>query len=209
MPERKIQPVTDGVDKEATYKTQFERYDKAVKNGFYFEAMLIVYAIMEDRLRAWLFYLGCLNTCQSTRFDNKRSKNELKFMFDGCENDKFRFPSINQISGKRKIIEATLIWAENGYNNADKSNYLCAIRKVYTDKLDIKKVRVKFIDMNEWCSYRNEVIHALMNKNTESLNSGLADRVSEGMDIARDFDNLVKKIKRSGVIRKSLNLNLK
>ena len=48
-----------------------------------------------------------------------------------------------------------------------------------------------------------------MNKNTESLNSGLADRVSEGMDIARDFDNLVKKIKRSGVIRKSLNLNLK
>ncbi len=42
MPERKIRPVTDGVDKEATYKTQIERYDKAVKNGFYFEAMLIV-----------------------------------------------------------------------------------------------------------------------------------------------------------------------
>ena len=50
MQERKIRPVTDGVDKEATYKTQIERYDKAVKNGFYFEAMLIVYAIMEDRL---------------------------------------------------------------------------------------------------------------------------------------------------------------
>lgn len=31
MPERKIRPVTDGVDKELTYKTQFERYDKAVK----------------------------------------------------------------------------------------------------------------------------------------------------------------------------------
>ena len=127
-------------------------------------------------------------------------------MFDGCENDKFRFPSINQISGKRKIIEATLTWAENGYNNADKSKYLCAIRKVYTDKLDIKKVREVFTRMNEWCSYRNEVIHALKNKNTESLYSGLADRVSEGMVIARDFDNLVKKIKRSGVIRKSLNL---
>ena len=206
MPERKIRPVTDGFDKKVTYKTQFERYDKAVKNGFYFEAMLIVYAIIEDRLRAWLFYLGCLNTRQSTRFDNKRSKNELKFMFDECEDNKFRFPSINQISGKRKIIEATLTWAENGYNNADKSNYLCAIRKVYTDKLDIKKVREVFTRMNEWCSYRNEVIHALMNKNTESLTSGLADRISEGMDIARDFDNLVKKIKRSGVIRKSLNL---
>lgn len=34
MPERKIRPVTDGVDKKATYKTQIERYDKAVKNGF-------------------------------------------------------------------------------------------------------------------------------------------------------------------------------
>ena len=108
-------------------------------------------------------------------------------MFDGCENDKFRFPSINQISGKRKIIEATLTWAENGYNNADKSKYLCAIRKIYTDKLDIKKVREVFTRMNEWCSYRNEVIHALMNKNTESLYSGLADRVSEGMVIAPDL----------------------
>ncbi len=206
MPGRKIQPVKNGFDKKVTYKTQFERYDKAVKNGFYFEAMLIVYAIIEDRLRAWLFYLGCLNTRQSIKFDNKKSKNELKFMFDECEDNKFRFPPINQISGKRKIIEATLTWAENGYHNADKSKYLCAIRKVYTDKLDIKEVRVKFINMNEWCSYRNVVIHALMNKNTESLYSGLADRVSEGMDIARDFDNLVKKIKRSGVIRKSLNL---
>lgn len=206
MSERKIQPVADGFDKEVTYKTQFERYDKAVKNGFYFEAMLIVYAIMEDRLRAWLFYLGCLNTRQSAKFDNKKSKNELKFMFDGCEDNKFRFPPINQISGKKKIIEATLTWAENRYHNADKSKYLCAIRKVYTDKLDIKEVRVKFISMNKWCSYRNEIIHALMNKNTESLYSGLADRVSEGMVIARYLDNLVKKIKRSGVIRKSLNL---
>lgn len=94
-------------------------------------------------------------------------------MFDGCENDKFRFPSINQISGKRKIIEATLTWAENGYHNADKSKYLCAIRKVYTDKLDIKEVRVKFINMNEWCSYRNEVIHALMNKIPKALTQGL------------------------------------
>ena len=42
MPERKIRPVTDGFDKKVTYKTQFERYDKAVKNGFYFEAMLML-----------------------------------------------------------------------------------------------------------------------------------------------------------------------
>lgn len=41
MPERKIRPVKNGFDKKVTYKTQFERYDKAVKNGFYFEAMLL------------------------------------------------------------------------------------------------------------------------------------------------------------------------
>ena len=77
-----------------------------------------------------------------------------------------------------------------------------AIRKA----LDVKKVREVFTRMNKWCSFRNEVIHAFMNKNTESLYSGLADRISEGMVIARDFDNLVKKIKRSRAIRKTLNL---
>lgn len=34
MPGRKIRPVTDGFDKKVTYKTQFERYDKAVKTAF-------------------------------------------------------------------------------------------------------------------------------------------------------------------------------
>ena len=60
--------------------------------------------------------------------------------------------------------------------------------------------------MEKWCSYRNEVIHALMNKNIESVNAELAERVVEGMAIARYFDNLVKRIKTNSGIRKSINL---
>lgn len=45
-----------------------------------------------------------------------------------------------------------------------------------------------------------------MNKNADSLNSELSEKVSEGMAIARYFDNLVKRIKTNSGIRKSINL---
>ena len=91
--------------------------------------MLIVYAIMGSGSRAWLFYLDVLIPDSQQDLAIKRSKNELKFMFDECEDNKFRFRPSIEISGKRKTIEATLTWAENEYNNADKSKYLTCNQK--------------------------------------------------------------------------------
>ena len=60
MSGRLIDPVNDNKDKENTYRTNLRRYNKAMKEGFYFEAMLIDYAMMEDRLRSFLYHIGLL-----------------------------------------------------------------------------------------------------------------------------------------------------
>ena len=203
---RLIIPVSDNLDKKNTYTQYARRYNVALKNEFYFEAMLIVYAMMEDRLRSWLYYLGCLKSKESYKFDCDRCKKEIKPLFENNNSEKIRFPNISNISGKRIIIEATLKWADNGYPNAENSKYLTAVKKCYEIKLDIHEVMEQFYKMEKWCSYRNEVIHALMNKNVESVNAELAERVVEGMAIARYFDNLVKRIKTNSGIRKSINL---
>lgn len=41
-----------------TYKSIYESLSKALKNGFYYEAIFLEYAVMEDRLASVLKYAG-------------------------------------------------------------------------------------------------------------------------------------------------------
>lgn len=49
--EKQIAAVKDNTEKQEAYRKQLGRYRRALNNEFYFEAMLIVYAMIEDRLR--------------------------------------------------------------------------------------------------------------------------------------------------------------
>ena len=60
MNEKLIKAVTNNVSKQFTYKKLLGRYKLAIKSEFYFEAMIIVYAMLEDRLRSMLYYTGVL-----------------------------------------------------------------------------------------------------------------------------------------------------
>ncbi len=57
--------------------------------------------------------------------------------------------------------------------------------------------------------YRNEVIHGLLNKNVDSLQSGLSEKCAEGMKYARYLDGQIKSLKKGNVIRRSLKLPIK
>ena len=60
MSKRNIAPVKDNLDKQRTYAQEKGRYKSAMKYGFYLEAMMIDYALLEDRLRSILFHIGFL-----------------------------------------------------------------------------------------------------------------------------------------------------
>ena len=57
---RLISPVADNQDKWRTYKEQIGRYNQAMRFGFYLQAMMIAYAMIEDRLRSLLYHMGFL-----------------------------------------------------------------------------------------------------------------------------------------------------
>ena len=72
--------------------------------------------------------------------------------------------------------------------------------------LDIGGLLEQMDRMEDWCEYRNEIIHALMNKNVLSVNRELKERAVEGMEIARFFDNQLKLFKQGNRVRKSIQL---
>ena len=60
MSKRIISPVNDNAEKQLTYRKMMGRYNMAIKYGFYYEAIMIAYAMIEDRLRAMIYHMGFL-----------------------------------------------------------------------------------------------------------------------------------------------------
>lgn len=205
---RKIKPVTDNMDKQRTYREHKGRYKRAMENGFYFEALLIDYALLEDRLRAMLYHMVFLTDRTTLKIWKKKSDGLREIVSSYKNHNEDDRLGITNISGKAKIIRCVLKWTaytENGYRQ---DRHLSAL-KSQCEMLDVGGILSALEDLSEWCDYRNEVIHGLMNKNMDSLSNELVFRVEEGMKLAEYFDSQEKLLKKGNRIRRSANLQTK
>lgn len=62
-----IAPVAGNQDKYLTYRQWCGRHARAMREGFYLEALLVDNALMEDALRSYLYHIGVLAERGSTR----------------------------------------------------------------------------------------------------------------------------------------------
>ena len=204
MSERRIAPVADNWEKQLTYQDQMQRYRKAMNEGFYFEALLIDYAMLEDRLRSMLYHAaffanrdkaGCWKKTKPY-FQSfvKQYKNEK-------ENDTL---GVTNISGKIKVIRSMLRWVSKADATSVKDRYLLRLKN-QCESMDIGAMLETLDAVQEWCGYRNEIVHALLNKNTVSVYAELEAQAENGMKYARLIDSQERILKKGNVIRRSIN----
>ena len=209
MSKREISPVETRKDKERTYIYHLERYKKAMQNGFYYESIIIVYSMIEDRLRSFLYHTGCLASEKSYKIDSEKTKSDIKKIVstykESNENDQL---GITSITGKAKIVSCIIKFSIDESENMGNNLYLTTLKERLCKRVNPKEVLETLEELKMWCKYRNEIIHALMNKNIESLQEKLESKVKQGMTIARKIDSFVAKIKRQDVIRKAANLKI-
>lgn len=77
MNERKIGVVIDNMDKCYTYAQHKGRYSQAMKYEFYFEALMIDYALMEDSLKSFLYHAGIFASRTSHKIDCSKPNKAL------------------------------------------------------------------------------------------------------------------------------------
>jgi len=203
MEQRQIKPVENNGEKQLTYTKQLGRYKLAMRNEFYFEAMMIVYAMMEDRLLSFLYYTGAL----ANRNDIKISKKTKAYLVDIVaqheQNENKVTLGTKNITGKMKIVKAMLTWSSESENAEEK--YLVLL-KALLEGIDIGGMLDTLELLEPWLKYRNEIIHASMNKNIDSLYEQLGAKVEEGMGYARFIDEQVRVLKRDNRVRKKMNM---
>lgn len=203
---RKIKPVKDNSDKEKTYKEHIRKYNCAIRSECYFEALLITYAMLEDRLRSYLFYLGCLRTRSSYKFDNDKIRKDIKSIVDHFSDDKVNNLGITSITGKMRIVSSVQKWFENGYSNYSGSDYMDELASCLDLYGDPEEMLDTLTAIRDWCDYRNEVVHALLNKNLDSLYEDLPGRAKKGMVLVRIIDKHVGRLKSRNCLRKFLKM---
>ena len=202
-----ISRVKNNNDKRETYAYLLGKYKKALREKFYFEALMIVYAMQEDRLRSMLYYMGTFDD-RNTLGVSSKTKNDLKLILQEKHGENAKF-SLTTITGKMKLISAVISWvilANENDNNY--SIYLKNLKKLM-ESVDIDGIADTLDEIEHWIKFRNEVIHASMNKNLEALYEGIDIRIENGMKLARDLDNFIKVIKKDNSVRKELKMGSK
>lgn len=204
---RKIEAVSSNRDKQLTYKENCAKYTRAIQEEFYFEAMLISYAMIEDRLRSFLYHIGALANRESIKVSCTKTKNQLKEIVDAYKMKKENNSlGITNITGKLKIIRCTLEWAATVEDGYEDDKYLVALKNQYEGNIDIQETLSVIEELYEWLDYRNEIMHALLNKNVDSLHTELRERTIQGMELARKVDSFVSHVKKRNYIRRSIKL---
>jgi hypothetical protein len=171
------------LDKYKAYKYSFAKLKRAIDNEFYFEAILIEYAIFEDRINSLFRRIGFLN--QSGNLPEGKRK-MLKRIF---HTNNIRW---NDISTKIKLIETLITFEAIHLDNLEDKQYLSELYlRIKPLNHEIQQITLQ---LSPWLKMRNRYVHALMEYKTTNLEIELKEFVTQGETIIRNLDQIVKRI---------------
>ena len=190
-----IEKIESSEEKARIYSYQMERYKLAIQHEFYFEAIVISYAMIEDRLLAFLHYAGVIDRRKCTQNNqneqkihvSEQAKKQINILLNNQTNYTIRLDTINY---KIRIINALMKLPEE--NN---DLYLNLVRAQIDRTINREKFMTLLQDLNTWLKPRNQIIHALMNKRTKAVLERQLDIAESGYKLGRALDGFVAKLK--------------
>lgn len=193
--------VTNNTEKFFSYKEHMTRLNKARAGGFYLEAIFILYAMMEDRLSAFLYYAGVTNKTREKVTSTKKVRPHLNRAFST------QGASLRMISKKTTLIKTVIAWSE-GYTPVEKSrDYLDVLCRQVQRTAHRDQIIGTLEGIETWCKERNQLVHALLNKKVENQEELLMELVEIGLQHSRDLDAFVSSFKKGrNTIRRQFNV---
>ena len=215
-----MQTVKTGREKQIVYAHEYRRLKKAISEQFYLEAISICYAMIEDRLVAFLHHAGIVSRQNDNLVINQSIAPFIRKMLDMQNGNPIR---IKDISVKIVIIQKLLSLSEEKATEIDnemkdcadtkrkrflaQKGYLTALQKQMENTVDVITVQNVLSKLDPWRSERNQLIHALLSKTVSSSNEAQKSCAETGKELSRLLDDkLVKPFKSNNRIRKQFNI---
>lgn len=192
-----IQKVTNNKEKGVSYKENFKRYNKAKASEFYLECLWILYAMLEDRSSAFLYYLGFTKSSnRNSVTTSKKIKPQVRQILNITgSNVKYKFDTI---SGKLARILDVIEWSQLDIDTP--TDYQLTIRKAIVKIQTTTELVNALTYLNdEWRDKRNQLTHSLFNKEPQMVLSELKPLVEKGYIAARVLDKAVRQLKNEKI----------
>ena len=213
--------VRNNLEKHQQYSKEYSRLNKALALGFYLEAVAIDYAIIEDRLVAFLHYAGIVSRNNPSLKVNQNVYPYMRKLLQRGPTDGIR---VKDISVKMDLIRALLSLTEAEATQIDaevaeyattigrtrhlvKEGYMLDLYRLVNERTNKNSIITIFEDLDTWRIDRNNLIHALLNKTASSSEETKRTCAYHGYDIARELDDmLVKPFKKNNNIRRKYRI---
>ncbi|MDO4960671.1 MAG: hypothetical protein Q4E57_02275 [Eubacteriales bacterium] len=211
-----MEQVRNGRERQERYSSEYDQFKKAKENGFYIEAIAIGYAIIEDRLVAFLHHAGIVS--RDNKSDLKINKCIYPFMRRLLGKPDGSTIRIKDIKTKLEVLKAILALDEEKAREIDEYCYSLSHKKFrpaymqslyhQVDKTLNRQEILQLIGRIEpWKNDRNVMIHALLSQKNASVWQEKKRLAEECYSLTRDLDNkLVRKFKTRNTIRKKYNI---
>ena len=216
-----MQTVKTGKEKQEAYAQNFRLLKKALEQGFYLEGVAISYAVIEDRLVAFLHHAGIISR---NKEDLRVNRSAYPYMRLLLRKEKDYSIKVKDVSVKMSLVLALLDLSEDraleidncikeqiSLSNRKKGflspGYMQDVVSQISRTLDKDAIRRVISDLDQWRKDRNVLIHALLNRTVSSTEPSKQKCAEDGKEIARAVDNLlVKPFKDNNRIRKKYNI---
>ena len=206
-----MQDIETGKEKQVAYSTEYKQFQRAIKAGFYLEAIAIGYAIIEDRLAAFFYHTGIAGRDQGKLKIYKRIYPYLRHLL---KKDKGEAIQIDNLSVKVQLATEMLALDDTRAQEIDQTvetllfggksrcterspGYLQALVQ-QLKKIDHKEATQVLEAIEPWRTVRNELIHALLHKRVLSVKEAKKICATDCYAITRQLESvLVKPVKRN------------
>lgn len=191
-----IERYKDGKGRQKSHTYLNKKYQKALKDGFYFETLMISYNLVEDRLVALLHYAGVVSRDADQLKVTSRTKKAIRALLGMNEKEHFK---IDYIERKIEIFRAFLISEESDI-------YILAVKEKLMETNDRDYVLDVLSRCKDWKNERNIYVHGLANKNPADIEALAKSIAEEGYRLARELDNIVGRFSKSNTIRRAFKI---
>lgn len=194
--EYSIKRVTDNYEKSNSYQVNFDQFNKAKKYKFYFECLWILYAMIEDRTSSFFYHIGFLSANKRSIIKKENIKADIREIFD-MEPNKNDY-MLSKLKGKITRMQKLILWCKEKHETL--SDYQTALIEALQTVADSREFNETLDYLaSEWRDKRNQLTHALFNKNPDAVSAELCPLVEQGYNAARQLDTAVKQIKPKNI----------
>ncbi len=205
-----MKTILTGKEQQQAYSREYKRLKPAMQNEFYPEGVSIGYAIIEDRLAAFLHHAGIVSR-DSGELKITRHAKPFMIRLLGIENG--TPVKVKDVSVKMKLIRSLMKMTEEEAEDIDaqvnaagkaraafRRNYMADLYRQIDRTIDRGRIMVLLRENgkpDEWRVIRNQLIHALLRKSSDLPEEEKRICAETGMELSREIDNVpVKPFKR-------------